>query len=460
MRTARRHRDAHGGHMGMIQPRSDARLTCLSFQSAVDTFLPNQEPSVIRSICLLACLSLTPFALAQNGNADKEWFKELKAAQSAEIDCFKSDLPEDCVPALAAYQRVFAAPDATDGIRHEVFRYAINVQGVYAKHFVEAGDLARGIAEYEKAWSSVMAHVGDGAHIHAVYESLDILLALSLAVDEHGDAQKASNLFSFLDQVVSRIKPDVETLVKDESDLKKRMAVNAILQGEKFYTYLGQKALRETFEAQAAGRSPAETAARAAAAFEAAAAWLDIAVKYDIQEFAGASDYERYIAIYLGWGDALLAADKPAEAREPYLAVYTLADKLITPENLEMMKEQAKSFGFASVGDYDVAYLLSARVNGLIGAAEAYSLTGKASDGLDLMTEAESLISEYAREMLKARDGSLAVGRYYYVDAKFLLGSWTKAQDIWDKIDGAYKNLGPRERAMISEIRTEAAKER
>jgi hypothetical protein len=444
----------------MVQPHSGACLTCLSFQRAVDTFLPKQESSVIRSICLVACLSIAQPALAQDASAEAQWLKEFKTAQSVEADCFKSDLPEDCLPAIAAYDRVTGAPDATDAIRHDVFRYAVNVQRVYADHFVEAGDLKRGIAEYEKAWGAVMQHIGDGSHLHAAYENLEILLGLNLALDASDETEKTADAFGLFEQLVARINPEIDTLIQDKAGVRRRMAVNSIIQSEKFYTYLGQKGLRETYEAKAAGRSPTETATRAANAFKSAADWLNIAIKYDIGEFAGAGAYERAINVYLGWGDALVAGGKPAEALAYYEEIASLTDKLITPENLAMMKEQAKSFGLDAVGDYEVANLLAARVNGLVGQAEALSLMGEAADSLDLLMEAEAVIAEYSRPLLRAREGGLAIGRYYYVDAKHHVGSWTRAKEIWDQLDDAFKITDVRERTIISEIRAEAAKER
>lgn len=416
----------------------------------------------MKMLILFAALAASASAAAaQQAEPEKQWLKAFKAAQAVETDCFRSKKPEDCVPALAAYDKVSAASDADATIQHEMVRYKLNVQRVYAGLYVEAGDLKRGIEEYNKGWQTILAHYDGGKHSHAVPDNFPLMFELAEALDKSGDYASAGQLFGTIREVSQGIKPNLKTLIDKNEQQQRRVANNAVIYGEKVELWIGNKLLDNAAEAGAAGKADEakQLAQGAADAFQSASGWLEEALKYEIAAFAETPKHERFLTTSLDWARALLAAGKFKEATDKFGEAYTMAHDLITPEKLQMIRDQAVRFNMPEVGEMNVGNLYSWEIDALTGAGGSYTGIGEASKGLDTMMAAERLMKERYTVLMKSPNGAFAIGRYYYVDAKYHMGSWAKAKEIWDKIVASGRKPGVREQAIIVEVNAEAAKE-
>jgi len=131
-----------------------------------------------------------------------QWRRAAEAANELSYECFGEKKNADCEAMIRHYDTALAAPDADDGVRHEIFKYRLNAVAVHGGHLVEAGDTERALSVLYAGHTEMQKHFDGGKHAHTVIDNLRLQGHFLKALVAAGDLKNADAVVDLPRQVV------------------------------------------------------------------------------------------------------------------------------------------------------------------------------------------------------------------------------------------------------------------
>lgn len=140
----------------------------------------------VTSTLLIILAFITSPLVAQKKEPEKVYLKEFQKARDNESDCIYKGNQAACTKMFAAYDRAATAPDATSGVRHDLFKYRMEAKTKKMEQDMGAYYSADYVTQLQGAYDELMSHFEGGKHAHAIIEHLrlQILFADQLFFQE------------------------------------------------------------------------------------------------------------------------------------------------------------------------------------------------------------------------------------------------------------------------------------
>jgi hypothetical protein len=294
----------------------------------------------VRSRSNLAGVALLAVLVTAGAPATAEekpqWRRAVEAANELSYECFGEKKNADCEAMIRHYDAAMAAPDADEGVRHEVFKYRLNAVAVHGGHLVEAGDTAEALSVLYAGHTEMRKHLDGGKHAHTVIDNLRLQGHFLKALVASGDLDNAETVVDLPRQLVPQYYEALEKSRGNERVLS--LIVEGVVRSEELETGYGHALIAH---ADALGSDPRAKAVRADAivAYRNALQWLQ---RGDAEgwtlPFEGTNAI-RFAALNNALGKALLASGDRGGA--------------VGAHNLAFVAASCKGFDDGSLHDFD-----------------------------------------------------------------------------------------------------------
>lgn len=332
-------------------------------------------PRHLRAIALILFAAVV--ASAQE-KPEPQYVKEYKAAGEHTFKCFGAKEEAACMAMIAAYERAMNAPDATEAVRHRIFKDHIHAITVHGSNLREKKGAGAALAVLEPAYAAVMRHFDGGKHFHALIDNLRLQQETALALAALGRHAEAERVLSTARRAADYIYDARESFKGDEN--KTKLLHMAYLGSEMLETEMADFYRRRSFDESKSAEADANRD-RAIAAYRRAESWLRRKTDAGIRSMMDVRSDIRLAEIKLELGALLLEKKMTKEATEEFLTAFSISGALLDPK-------EAARFGVRPAEGLEVLLLKPVKERALLGWMSA---TGKLDE----------MISEYVDRMIE-----------------------------------------------------------
>ncbi len=265
-----------------------------------------------------------------------QWLRAVEAANGLSYRCFGEENDADCKAMISHYDKAMAAPDADEGVRHEVFKYRLNAVAVHGGHLVEAGDTEGALSVLHAGYTEMRKHLDGGKHAHTVIDNLRLQGHFLKALVASGDLENADAVVDLPRQVVPQYYERLDTSRDNERTLA--LIAEGVVRSEALETDYGNALLAH---ANALGSDPRAKAVRtdAIVAYRKALQWLQRADAEGWSMPFEGTNAIRFAELNNALGKALFASGDRRGAVEAH--------------NLAFVAASCKGFDDGSLHDFD-----------------------------------------------------------------------------------------------------------
>lgn len=327
---------------------------------------------------LVAFVLSSAVAVSAQEKTEPQYAKEYKAAGNHTYECFGAKEEAACLAMIAAYERAMNAPDATEAVRHHIFKYHIHAITIHGSNVREKKGAGAALAILEPAYAAVMRHFDGGKHFHALIDNLRLQQETALALAALNRHAEADNVLATARRAADQLHKARESIKGDEN--KTKLLHAAYLGSEMLETEIAdfyrQRSLDKSHSAEADANRD-----RAIAAYRRAEDWLRRKTDEGIRGMMDVRSDIRLAEMKVEMGALLLNKKMMKEASEEFLTAYSISDTLLDPN-------EAARFGVRPAQGPEVLLLKPVRERAILGWMSATGQLDKMiSDYVDRMIE-------------------------------------------------------------------------